>query len=142
LGVGERQLSEVHMFFVWTVVVRNGPSPTLGFELRLKTSLGDCMMAAFLRCTVGQGAMSIAPHAAVGVRVWLMLVGYVCMQAAKALPSQEKMDMFASVVAARVAKRMHDLGEGGDAAPPNLLLNNYAAESFEAVKNDERRDGE
>jgi len=100
------------------------------------------MMAAFLRCTVRQGAMSIAPHAAVGVRVWLMLVGYVCMQAAKALPSQEKMDMFASVVAARVAKRMHDLGEGGDAAPPNLLLNNYAAESFEAVKNEERRDGD
>jgi hypothetical protein len=63
------------------------------------------------------------------------------MQAAKAIPSQAKMDMFASVVAARVAKRMHDLGEGGDAVP-NLLLNNYAAEDFEAVKTEASRDGE
>jgi hypothetical protein len=61
------------------------------------------------------------------------------MQAPKALPSQEKMDMFASVVAARVAKRMHELGEDGNV--PNLLLNNYAAEDFEAVKQEERRDG-
>lgn len=53
-------------------------------------------------------------------------------QAKKGLPSQEKMDMFASVVAARVAKRMHDLGE--QQQPPPLLLNNYASDDFDAEK--------